>query len=288
MRSWSLRGANPARRVAASHLAAIAGLVLALALTLVLPVAQARADTERIRLVLGFARAVSRFHSVEADSLGLSYSLTNSPEVDIDFRVLDLPMAKTPRPALHVTAGALADERTLGPFMPGDSLMRRQTIMLRSGVYLLVPLELVRPNAGVALRVGWSGAYVLGRTGGAEFLTITKARFGFERTAGWFEGSCVEVGMGRDETFGREFAAQRWDVHVALQGRLLPRPVPAVPAKAGKAVPPPEETRRMLWAFADMDVDTDGGVGPDGLQLRFGLSTDVAGILQTAFGAPAH
>ncbi len=288
MRSSSRRGTGATRHVVTGHLASIAGLALALTLTLLLPVAQARADTERIRLVLGFARSVSRFHSVEADSLGLSYGLTNSPEVGIDFRVLDLPMPKAPRPALHVTAGALTDERTLGPFQAGQPLIRQPVIVLRSGVHLLLPLELVRPNAGVAFRVGWSGAYVLGRTGGAEFITITKARFGFERTAGWFEGSCVEVGMGRDETFGREFAGKRWDVHVALQGRLLPPPVRFAPAKAGKTVAPPDETRRMLWAFVDMDVDTDGGPGPDGLQLRFGLSTDVAGILQTAFGAPAH
>jgi hypothetical protein len=155
-------------------------------------------------------------------------------------------------------------------------------------MHLMLPLELLRPNASVALRVGWSGGYVPGRTGGTEFITFTKARFGFERTAGWFEGSCVEVGMGRDESYGREFAAKRWDVHVALQGRLLPPPARSAPAKAGKAVAPPDETRRMLWAFVDMDVDTDGGPGPDGLQLRFGVSTDVAGILQTAFGAPVH
>ena len=288
MRSSSRRGAGAARRGVAGHLASIAGLALALALPLLLPVAQARADTERLRLVLGFARSVSRFHSLEADTSGLSYGLTNSLELGIDFRVLDLPMPKAPRPALHVTVGALTDERTLGPFLPGQPLIREPVLVLRSGVHLLVPLELVRPNAGVGLRVGWSGGYVLGRTGGSDFITITKARFGFERTAGWFEGSCVEVGMGRDETYGREFAAKRWDVHVALQGRLLPRPVSAAPAKAGKAVAPPDETRRMLWAFVDMDVDTDGSVGPDGLQLRFGLSTDVAGILQTAFGPPAH
>jgi hypothetical protein len=288
MRSSSRRGTGATRRVAACHLASLAGIALALILTLLLPAAQARADTERIRLVLGFARSVSRFHSFEADSLGLSYGLTNSPEVGVDFRVLDLPMAKAPRPALHVTAGALTDELTLGPLLPGQPLIRRPVLVMRSGVHLVLPLELVRPNAGVAFRVGWSGGYVLGRTGGAEFITFTKARFGFERTTGWFEGSCVEVGMGRDETYGREFAGNRWDVHVALQGRLLPPPVGATPAKAGKTVTPPDETRRMLWAFVDMDVDTDGGPGPDGLQLRFGLSTDVAGILQTAFGAPVH
>jgi hypothetical protein len=286
MRSSSRRGAGTARRVLAGHLASIAGLTLLLAF--LLPVAQARADAERIRVVLGFARAVNRFHSNEADSAGLSYGLTTSPEMDVDFRVLDLPMPKAPRPALHVTAGALTDERTLGPFVPGQPLIRQPVLVLRSGVHMLVPLELLRPNSGVAFRVGWSGAYVLGRTGGADFLTITKARFGFERTAGWFEGSCVEVGTGRDETYGREFASNRWDVHVALQGRILPPPVRTVPAKAGKPVAPPDETRRVVWAFADVDVDTDGGLGPDGLQLRFGLSTDLVGIVQNAFGAPAH
>jgi hypothetical protein len=184
--------------------------------------------------------------------------------------------------------GALTDTRVLGALLPGQPLILEPVLMMRSGAYLMVPLELVRPNAGVAFRVGWRGAYVLGRTGGAGFITITKARFGFERTAGWFEGSCIDVGMGRDDTFGREFAATHWDAHLALQGRLLPPPVPATPAKAGKAVAPPDETRRILWAFVDVDVDTDGGAGPDGLQLRFGLSTDVAGILQATFGPPAH
>jgi hypothetical protein len=84
--------------VAAGHLASIAGLALTLTLSLLLPVAQARADTERIRLVFGFARSVSPFHSLEADSVGLTYGLTNSPEVGVDFRVLDLPMAKPRSP----------------------------------------------------------------------------------------------------------------------------------------------------------------------------------------------
>jgi len=154
MRSSSRRGANTTRRGAAGHLASIAGLALALALALLLPVAQARADTERIRLVFGFARSVSRFHSFEADSVGRSYGVSNSPEVDIDFRVLDLPMPKAPRPALHVTAGALTDERILGPSLPGQLPTRQAVLVLRSGVHLLVPLELVRPNAGVAFRVG--------------------------------------------------------------------------------------------------------------------------------------
>jgi hypothetical protein len=286
MRSSSRRGAGATRRVVAGHLVAIAGLVLAL--SALLPVVQARADDERLRLVLGYARAVTRFHSLEADTAGLSYGLTKSPELGVDFRVLDLPMPKVPRPALHVTAGALTDERTLGPYLPGQRLIRQPVLILRSGVHLLVPLELVRPNSGVAFRVGWDGGYVLGRAGGAEFLTITKARFGFERTAGWFEGSCVEVGMGRDETFGREFAGKRWDARVALQGRILPPPVHSPPAKTAKNVAPPDEPRRMLWAFVDMDIDTDGGPGPEGLRLRFGLSTDVASILQTAFNTPAH
>ena len=286
MRSSSRRGAGTARRVVARHLAFLAGLTLALAV--LVPVTQARADAERIRVVLGCARAVSRFHSTAADSAGLSYDLTTSPEMDVDFRVLDLPTPKAPRPALHLTAGALTDERTLGPYRPGQPLIRQPVLVLRSGVHVLVPLELLRPNSGVAFRAGWSGAYVLGRTGGADFLTITKARFGFERTAGWFEGSSIDVGTGRDETYGREFASKRWDVHVALQGRILPPPVRSVPAKTGKPVAPPDETRRVLWAFADVDVDTDGGLGPDGLQLRFGLATDLVGVVQTAFGAPAH
>jgi hypothetical protein len=156
-------------------------------------------------------------------------------------------------------------------------------------VYLLVPLELVRPNTGVALKIGWSGAYTIGRTGAADFLTLSKARAGFERTAGWFEGSGIDVGMGRDDTYGRAYATTRWDVHVALRGRLLPAPVPAAPAapvKGAKPAAPPAERRPIAWLFADADVDTDGGAGPDGLLLRFGIATDLAGLMQAAFEPP--
>lgn len=284
MRSSSPRGAGVTGRAPAFRLAHVAGLALAL----LLPAPRAGADTERVRLTIGVARSLSRFHSIEADTSGLSYVVANSPEAEIDFRVLDLPMPKGPRPALHLTAGTVRDERVVGAFRAGQPLLREPVLVMTSGVYLLVPLELVRPNTGVALRIGWAGAYTIGRTGAADFITLSKARVGFERTAGWFEGSGIDVGMGRDDTFGHDYATTRWDVHVALRGRLLPPPITTATPKGAKPAPPREETRRVAWVFVDIDVDTDGGGGPDGLLLRFGVATDVVGILQSAFGPSAH
>jgi hypothetical protein len=261
----------------------LVGLVIGLGLAVLLS-APARADSERLRLTVDLARTATRFHSLEADTSGLSMITALSGGTGLDFRVFDAPMAKLSQPpALHVTAGIQSDERILGPYLAGQPLIREPILALRSGVHLLLPLEIAGPNAGVAFRVGWQGAFVLGRTGGSEFLTVSKARFGFERTAGWLAGSVVDVGMGRDETFGRDAASKRWDVHVALQGRLIAAPSGAG-TKAGRAPPAAADARRsLLWAFADTDVDTDGGIGPDGLQARVGLGLDVAGLLPALF-----
>jgi len=292
-----MRPSSPpgARRTAAWRVAPVAGLALLLGSVLV-PAAGVCADGERLHVELGFARAEHRFNSHQADSAGLSFGSAYSGEVNVDFRVFDVPMKRPEaRPALYVTAGALTDERTIGGSLPGQPLTRPALLVLRSGVHLLVPLEMVQPNAGVALRLGWEGSYVLGRTGGSEFLTSSKLRVGFERTAGWLAGSCVEVGMGRDETFGSEYASKRWDVHLGLQGRLLPplprvtRPRAGAPAAAGTAAPATgEASRRLLWAFADVLVDTDGNIGPDGLSMRVGLATDVGAVLQTVFSPIAR
>jgi hypothetical protein len=289
MGSSSRAGSVVAHRAAGARFSCWAGLALAAALA-VAPAATTRADTERLHVALGCSRTINRFQSFAADSAGLSLARAFAGELDLDFRVFDAPMAAgAQRPALHITVGGMSDERTLGPYLPGQTLVHMPVLTLRSGVYFLVPLELVRPNAGVAFRVGWAGAYVIGRTGGAEFLTVSKARFGFERTGGWFEGSRVEVGMGRDETFGRDAASGRWDVHVALEGRLLPAPARVRPAEAGKAAATADPGHpRIVWVFGDVDVDTDGGVGPDGIAMRFGISADVPGMLQGLFGPTAR
>lgn len=282
MRSSPRSGSLGFQRASGARAARAMGLVLALGIVLV-PAGHARADAERLRVAVGFARSLNRFQSFSADSAGLSLVQAYGGDLDVDFRVFDAPLGTT-RPSLHVSVGGLSDERTLAPYLPGQTMTHMPVYILRSGAYLLVPLDLVRPNTGVAMRLGWTGGYVMGRRGGSEFLTISKGRFGFERTGGWFEGTCVEMGMGRDDTYGRDAASGRWDVHAALHGRLLPPPArirPGPASKAGKATPAaPEGHARVLWAFADVVVDTDGATGPDGVIMRFGVAMDVAGALQ--------
>jgi hypothetical protein len=138
------------------------------------------------------------------------------------------------------------------------------------------------------MRIGWEGDYLLTRSGGDNFLSRSKARLDFVRTSGGLQGSSVGVGMGRDDTFGWDASSGRWDVRMSIQARIVgtSSPAPAPPLKPG-AKPAPPAARipgpRLLWLFADVDVDTDGGPFADGLRARAGLALDVAGFATAAF-----
>ena len=56
-----------------------------------------------------------------------------------------------------------------------------------------------RPRLGWAVslvRLGWRGAYLLTRSGGQEFLTVSKLRVDFVRTSGALQGSSLGFGKG--------------------------------------------------------------------------------------------
>jgi hypothetical protein len=204
----------------------------------------------------------------------------------VDFRVLDLPMGKLNKPSLRLSGGMATDERILGPAAPGQLFAEYPVLEMTSGIGLELPLEtLVKGNTGVSLRIGWKGAYLLTRTGGQDFLTVSKLRVDFVRTSGALAGSSLGFGKGRDESFGRDAASGRWDVKMALQGRLASVPAaPAPPAPAlrpgAKPAPKPAaaERTRLLWVFLDMDVDTDGSVMADGLRAKCGLGLSLDGF----------
>lgn len=250
------------------------------------PPARAQANDERFELSVFFARGVERMHAIGADTLDLSYGTSYTGGLDVDFRVLDLPLGKGRKPALRLSGGIATDERILGPAVEGMLYEEFPMLEMTSGVGLELPLEaLMKSNTGVSFRIGWRGSYLLTRSGGQEFLTVSKLRVDFVRTSGALSGSSLGFGKGRDETFGYDAASGRWDVRMVLMGSLLRVPAPpAPPAPAAKpgAKPAPKpavaERARLVWAFFDMNVDTDGSVGADGLRAKLGLGVSLDGL----------
>jgi len=260
---------------------------LALLLLAALLAPRAARASDRLDLSAFVARGVQRLNSIGADTLGLSYHNSISGGVAMDFRVLDLPGGKgAAKPSLHVSGRVLTDELILGPATPGELVAVEPVLELSTGVGIELPLDmLVKGNGGVSMRIGWEGGDLLTRSNGNSFLTRSKARLDFVRTSGGLAGSLIGVGMGRDETFGWDAAANRWDVRASIQGRLVGlRGTPAPGGRPG-AAPVMTDGGRLLWVFVDVDVDTDGGPLADGLNARAGVSLDVSEFWTGVFAA---
>lgn len=261
---------------------ALRRVVPALLALVLVPSAHAPASAQvrdRLEIDAGWSRGIDRFHSIGADTLGIHYGRSFIPDFDVDFRVLDLPVGKVkPAPSLHFATRLWMDERTVGPALPGQLTGRYQMLGVGGSIYVDTPLDLLKGNTGVAFRLGWEGAELMTRSGPNDFLSRSMLRFGFVRTTGGMQGSYVLLGKGRDETYGWDAASGRWDVRLSLQGRLAgsPAPPPAA-AKPGAKAPaaPKKPDDRVMWAFLDMEMNTDGGVGPDGMSARAGVMLDV-------------
>ena len=276
----------PAR---AGRLAPLAIACLA-ALALAPSVARAQ-DAERFNLSAFGAYDVERFHSLGADTVGLSSNTSPDGGLLIDFRVIDLPVGKTgPRPSLHLTGGIASTSRILGPPLPGMKVGVFRVLDLACGVLLDLPFDaLLKGNSGVSLRVGWDGGYLLTRSSDTNFLQRSKLRADFVRTGGPLSGSYIGFGQGDDETFGYDASTKRADVHASLQGTIVRGPSyvpPAPPVKPGAKAPPARpaiQGPRLLWIFLDVAADTDGGPGADGMRARAGIGFDVSAFATAAF-----
>jgi hypothetical protein len=266
--------------------------LLVLAFPLLAHVPAAAQARDRLEIDVGWSRGVDRYNSIGADTLGIHFGRAYIPEFGVDFRVLDVPAGKKkPSPSLHVGTRIWSDERTVGPAMPGQIVGRYQLLGVGGSVYMDTPLDLVKGNTGVAFRLGWEGAELMTRSGPNDFLTQSMLRFGFVRTTGGMQGSYILVGTGVDEMYGYDAASGRWDVRLSLQGRIAGSPTPpAPPAKAGAKAPPapkkPDD--RVLWVFLEMNVNTDGGFGADGMAARAGVMLDVSAWMRNTLRAPAR
>jgi hypothetical protein len=253
-------------------------------------------ESDPYRLDVSVAFQVERFHSREADSLGLSLTRGAIADVAFDFRVLEAPMPGASKPAIHVLGHAETGKRAFGTqgIAPSgavaEPVRELPLVEIGGGVALVLPMELVDKNAGASLFIRYDGALAITGATGYDFMRVKRLAIGFERTRGFFEGSIVELGYGHDEHYGRQFAAKRWAPRFRVQGRVVPasrapREGAAASAAPGKAAATAIPLESPIHAFLDLTVDTDGRSGPDGIRALFGLTLDTGAILMGIAGA---
>lgn len=259
--------------------AVLAGLVAAAG------VARA-SDDEPFRLdVIGGYQA-ERFNSPVADSLGLATTLAWRVGATFDFRVMSLPMSGSEKPSLHVLGGGSMTRRTIADHHatnPGQPPLEEVPISeFGTAIELKVPLAMVDRRAGAEFYVGYEGGLMLANAGSRDFLRTKRVFFGFERSQGFFEGTRVEMAYGRDESYGMSYAAGRWTARFHIRGalaRILSR-TPPKPVAKGAAPPPATPPAAPLHLFVDLAVDTDGGVGPDGIRGQAGVVLNAGSVLR--------
>ncbi|MEQ1834491.1 MAG: hypothetical protein ABL977_15705 [Candidatus Eisenbacteria bacterium] len=267
-------------------------LVLAV-MALCLGTAPARAADEPFRLSARFGFQVDRLHSVVADSLGLSVTRSTVAAIDYDFRIFSVPMAGSDKPAFHLVGDVMMGKRALplqdfaAPGFLGAPIQEVPVAEVLTGFLLRVPMTVVDPGAGSALHLGYRGGLVLA-SGDAEqndFPKVKQFMFGFERTRGFFAGSMVEMAYGTNESAGRAFGAHRWDAKVLVVGQIGASSG-AAPAKApvGRA-PAARAEGSPLQLFIELNVDTDGSIGPDLFMARGGLAFDAGRVLSRVLGS---
>ena len=267
-----------------------------IALTVILvmcgPPRPAWAAEDPLRLELKLGVQADRLNSALADSLGLSLTHTTVTELAYDFRVFSVPMAGEEKPALHVVGNALLGKRAMpvseftGPGFGGAPIQAIRVGEVTLGLFFTLPMTLVDPGAGSRLRFGYRGGLLL--TGGArnDFPHVKQFVFGFERTRGFFEGSAFEMAYGTNEAAGREFGAHRWGARALFMGQLNARdkPVPGKPAP-GKPAAPARPATSTVHLFLELNVDSDGSIGPDLLMARVGVTLDAGRIAAGVLGS---
>ena len=262
----------------------IVALVVA---SLMVSMAQAHAAEDPFQLRVATGVQMERLHSVHADSMGLSATQSIVTHMSCDFRVFDLPFGKE-RPALHVLAETRLGRRAipLGEFMAdtyaGAPVIETSVIEVMTGARLEVPMTMLDPGAGSRLTIGYRGGLLLSNGGRNDFPHVKQFTLGFERTRGFFEHSGLEMAYGTDEAVGRRSGAHRWAAQVHLEGQIgrsLMTPARAMTGRDAPAAP-----TSPVRLFLDVQVDTDGSIGPDLLTARAGVMLDAGRALKRVLG----
>jgi hypothetical protein len=246
--------------------------------------AAGRSDDFRVQLLL--AEQIDRFNPGVAASRSSVAAGGLATGLEFEFHAADfwMPKPSQARPQLLLGGRALSSERVLAQSVATavDTLTGEapdsvevfpdaKSVELIGSLRIRYPLASMHgvPQTAIYLRAESGAVFAEHMTG--DLLSMTHFGLGFERTAGTFEGSLVEVTLGSNESFGSRFSSGRYTVHVLLQG----------------VMPPPEgskRTRSNLSGFAELEVDTDNQGGPDGVRALLGLKLDGAGLFDGARG----
>lgn len=269
----------------------IGGACCAAVLALAVQAAQARAAEDPLRLVIGYGFQGDRLNSVVADSLGLSLTHGTVMMMDYDFRVFSMPMSGVDKPAVHLIGAILVGKRALpvmdfaGPGFTGAPIQEVRTAEMTTGVVFRLPMTMLDKSAGSAFHIGYRGGLVLSGGVQNDFPHVKQVLFGFERTRGYLAGSTIEMAYGTNEIAGREHGAHRWDAHVLFMGQLGRSSAAALPKPVARRSPVPVPVEPYpLHVFVELNVDTDGSIGPDLLMARAGLALDAGHVLSRVFG----
>lgn len=250
------------------------------------PAATHATAAEAFRVSIFAAQQIDRFNPGIAASENSVASGGMVLGVDLDMHVADVWMPKkvTTRPMVMFTGRLLAGERVLAQSVETaiDTLTGEapdsievfpdaKAVDLIAGLRLAYPVQTMRgvPQTAIFLKAETGATFAEHMTG--DLLSTTRIGLGFERMAGTFAGSLVEVLSGHNESFGSAHASGRYSVHVLVKGSLG--------AAEGATL-----HRSPLGAFVDLEVDTDNKGGPDGVRALMGLSLDGDGLFAAARG----
>ena len=238
------------------------------------------------RVTLFVAQQIDRFNAGLAASQNAVASGGMVTGVDLHMKVAEIPVSKrsVANPIVVFTGRLLAGERVIAQSVATsidtltgeapDSIVvfpDAKAVEMLAGMRIAYPIQLRAgvPQTAVYLAAETGATFAEHMTG--DLLSTTRFGLGFERMAGTFSGSRVEVMSGSNESFGANHASGRYVVHVLIQGALA--------AAEGTTL-----QKSHLGAFVELEVDTDNKGGPDGVRALMGLTLDGDGVFAAVRG----
>lgn len=243
------------------------------------PAPAPKSEPDDLRLGFLLFQQVDRLNPGTASQLNTVSTGSIAIGADFDFKVMAIPVSKKGSNPFVAFAGRIAaSSRAVAESVPivgdttgHDTLMiipDARAVELTGSVRLAYPVYArgreVLTNAYFKVEV--SSIFVTETRSG--LLDVRTYALGFERASGPFAGSFVDLGYGRDGTYGA-FSGDRYKVHVLIIGAISP-------ATSGR--------RGNFATFAELELSSDNKGGPDGLKVQVGARLDSDGVLKGVSG----
>lgn len=241
--------------------------------------AAARTEPDDLRLGFLLFEQVDRLNPGSASQLNTVSTGSIAIGADFDYKVAAIPVSKSgANPFIAFAGRIMASQRAVAESVPipGDTTGRdtlqvipdARAVDLTGSFRIAYPVYVrgkeVLTNAYFKAEV--SSIFVTETRNG--LIDVRTYAIGFERASGQFAGSFVDLGYGRDGTYGA-FSGDRYKVHVMIIGTLSP-------ATSGK--------RGNFSTFAELELSSDNKGGPDGLKVQVGARLDSDGVLRGVSG----